>query len=118
MGFRGLALATSIAALGNGGLLVVLLRRRLKGIEGERLAIVLTKVLVAAATMAIAAWGIEYVMTELLPGRQILLRGVRLVTAIGGGLVVLAVAAKLLRIEEFEDALGLARGNLSKNHEK
>jgi putative peptidoglycan lipid II flippase len=118
MGFRGLALATSIAALGNGGLLVVLLRRRLKGIEGERLAIVLTKVLVAAATMAIAAWGIEYVMTELLPGRQILLRGVRLVTAIGGGLVVLAVAAKLLRIEEFEDALGLARGNLSKNQEK
>ena len=63
MGFRGLALATSIAALGNGGLLVVLLRRRLKGIEGERLAIVLTKVLVAAAAMAVAAWGIEYVMT-------------------------------------------------------
>jgi putative peptidoglycan lipid II flippase len=118
MGFRGLALATSIAALGNGGLLVVLLRRRLKGIEGERLAIVLTKVLVAAAMMAVAAWGIEYVMTGLLPGRQILLPGVRLVTAIGGGLVVLALAAKLLHIDEFEEALGLVRGNLAKNEQK
>src|SRR3989442_783974 len=59
MGFRGLALATSIAALGNGGLLVVLLRRRLKGIDGRRLAIVLTKVLAAAAMMALAARGTE-----------------------------------------------------------
>ena len=71
MGFRGLALATSIAALGNGGLLVLLLRRRLHGIDGDRLAIVLTKVLVAAAAMGVAAWGIDYVMTGLLPGRQI-----------------------------------------------
>ena len=115
MGFRGLALATSIAAIGNGGALVVLLRRRLRGIEGERLAIVFTKVLVAAVVMAAAAWGIEYVMTELLPGRQILLRGVRLLMAIGGGLVVLVVAAQILHIEEFEEALKVIRGQLTKN---
>ena len=107
MGFRGLALATSMAALANGGLLVLLLRRRLKGIEGERLMIVLTKVLAAAAAMAVAAWGIECAMTALLPGQQILMRGVRLLTAIGGGLVVLAVAAKMLHIDELEDALGV-----------
>jgi len=40
MGFRGLALATSIAALASGGLLVLLLRRRLQGIEGRRLTFV------------------------------------------------------------------------------
>ena len=107
MGFRGLALATSMAALANGGLLVLLLRRRLKGIEGERLMIVLTKVLAAAAAMAVAAWGIEHAMTALLPGQQIVMRGVRLLTAIGGGLVVLAVAAKMLRIDELDDALGI-----------
>ena len=115
MGFRGLALATSIAALGNGALLVVLLRRRLKGIEGERLAIVLSKVLVAAAAMALAAWGIEHMMTAWLPGRQILLQGVRLLTAIGGGLGVLAVTAKTLRMEEFEDAVELIQLRLTKN---
>ena len=41
MGFRGLALATAVAALGNGGLLVLLLRRRLGGIEAKRLTVVL-----------------------------------------------------------------------------
>lgn len=115
MGFRGLALATSMAALANGGLLVLLLRRRLKGIEGERLTIVLTKVLAAAAAMAAAAWGIEHVMTALLPGQQVLMRAVRLLTAIGGGLAVLALAAKMLHIEEFEEALGLIRVQLTKN---
>ena len=107
IGFRGLALATSMAALANGGLLLLLLRRRLKGIDGARLTIVWTKVLAAAAAMAVAALGIEYVMTALWPGQHVLLRGVRLLTAIGGGLVVLAVAAKLLRIDEFDDAVGV-----------
>lgn len=114
MGFRGLALATSIAALANGGVLVVLLRRRLEGIDGEPLAIVLTKVLVSAAAMAGTAAGIDYAMTGLLPGRQILLQGVRLLIAIGGGLVVLAMAAKMLKIDEFDDALEFVHANLAK----
>jgi putative peptidoglycan lipid II flippase len=105
LGFRGLALATSVAALADGGLLVLLLRRRLKGIEGDRLMIVLTKIVAAAAAMAVASWGIEYVMTALLPGQHMLTRGVRLLTAIGGGLVVVAAAARMLRIQEFEDVL-------------
>jgi hypothetical protein len=41
----------------------------------------------------------------LLPGQHMLVRGVRLLTAIAGGLVVVAAAARMLRIEEFEDAL-------------
>src|SRR5207249_7028364 len=101
----------------NGGLLALLLRRRLESLEGERLAVVFTKVLVAATAMAVAAWGIEYRMTGLLPGGQILLRSVRLVAAIGGGLVVLAVTAKALHIEEFEEAFGLVRAQLAKNQE-
>jgi putative peptidoglycan lipid II flippase len=107
MGFRGLALATSIAALGNGGSLVILLRRRLQGIEGEPLVTVLTRVLVAAAMMGVATWALDYAMTELLPGRQILFRAARLSAAIGGGVAVLAAAAKMLNIAGFEDALEL-----------
>ena len=117
MGFRGLALATSIAALASGGLLVLLLGRRLQGIEGQRLAIVLTKVLAAAAAMAVAAWGIEYWMTGLLPGQHIAIRGVRLLAAIGGGLFVLALAAKMLHIDELEDALRVLGGQFTKNRD-
>ena len=105
MGFRGLALATALAALGNGGLLVLLLRRRLNGIEGRRLAIVSTKILAAGAVMAAAAWSIHYMMSAAIPGRQVAAQGARLGASIVGGLVVLAGAAKLLRIEEFEQAL-------------
>jgi putative peptidoglycan lipid II flippase len=115
MGFQGLALATSVAALANGGLLAVLLRQRLQGIEGERLSMVLIKVLVAAAAMAVAAGGVDYVMTGLLPGRHIPLQVVRLSIAIGGGLVVLALTAKLLKIEEFDDALRLVTANLARS---
>jgi putative peptidoglycan lipid II flippase len=103
LGFRGLALATAVAALGNGGLLVVLLRRRLDGIDGPRLARVTLEALAASAAMAAAAWTIEHGMSTLLPGEHLAMRAVRLTTAIFGGLGVLALAARILKIEEFED---------------
>jgi putative peptidoglycan lipid II flippase len=115
MGLRGLALATAIAALGHGGLLVLLLHRRLGGIDAERLATGLAKILAAAALMAVAAWGIEYALTGLLPGQQILRRGIRLAAAIGGGLAVLAGGARLLRVRELDDALRVVGARLSRN---
>jgi putative peptidoglycan lipid II flippase len=116
MGFRGLALATSMAALGNGGLLVLLLRHRLAGIDGERLAIVFTKALAAAIAMAVAAVGIEYGTAMLWPGQQVLVRGFRLFAAIVGGLAVLAAVATILRVDEFQNAVTVIRSQLAKTH--
>ena len=107
MGFRGLALGASIAALANGGVLVVLLRQRLAGIEGKRLAIVSTKIIAAAAAMAAGAWSIEHVMTGLVPGGQLFARTVRLAAAIGGGVAILVAFAKVLRIDELDEALSV-----------
>jgi putative peptidoglycan lipid II flippase len=118
MGFRGLALATSIAALGNGGLLVLLLRHHLAGIDGQRLAIVFTKIFAAAIAMAIAAWGIDRAGVMLLPGQHILERGTRLLAAIVGGLAVLAGAATILRVDEFESAVRLIRFHLTKTKDE
>ena len=59
MGFRGLALGTSIAALFNATLLMILLRRQLKGIEAPRILAFLLRILVAAAAMGIAAAAVE-----------------------------------------------------------
>jgi hypothetical protein len=56
-------------------------------------------------------------MTGWLPGGQTLLRAIRLLTAIGGGLVVLGVCARALNIGEFEEALRLVRANLARNQE-
>jgi hypothetical protein len=38
------------------------------------------------------------------------MRGIRLIAAIGGGIGVLAAAARWLRIEEFDEALTVLRG--------
>lgn len=112
IGFRGLALATSLAALLNGGLLVLLLRRRLDGMEGPRLVRVVGKVAAAALLMAFSAWGINAGLMIVAPGHTVLLRAGRLAAAIAGGFGVLAASATLLRIEEFEDALGVLRARV------
>jgi putative peptidoglycan lipid II flippase len=107
MGFRGLALATALAALGNGALSLLLLGRRLQGIGGRHLTVLFIKVLAAAIAMAAAAWTVHQGMTWLLPTPQVLMQAVRLGVAIGTGLAVLAATARLLRVAEFEDVLGV-----------
>jgi putative peptidoglycan lipid II flippase len=114
-GFRGLALATALAALGNGGLLVLLLREPLDGLEGSRLARGLARITAAAAAMALAAWTIETATGVWWPGDQLPMRATRLAAAIGGGLAVLGAAARLLRIEEFGEALRVVKGRLTRD---
>jgi putative peptidoglycan lipid II flippase len=118
LGFRGLALGTSLAALGDGTALVLLLRRRLGGIDGARLVVTLTKVVAAAAVMGVAVWGIDRVMGEAAPGHQFLMRGLRLGASIGGGLVALASSARVLRIEEFGEALAMIGAKLGRPSSK
>lgn len=105
MGFRGLALGTSIAAIANGAALVWLLRTRLGGVEGRRLTVVLVKVSLAAMIMAFAALSIHRLMTSVASGPSLTFQVARLGASIGGALVVLALTAKLLRITEFDEML-------------
>jgi putative peptidoglycan lipid II flippase len=114
MGFAGLALSTSIAALANGATLVWLLRQHLRGIEGRRLMVVLVKVACAAVVMAFAAFVVEGVMNTLVPGAALTAQVVRLAASIGGALTVLGVTAKLLRIAEFDEMLALFRARVQK----
>lgn len=106
-GFRGLALGTSLAALANAGFLLWLLRRRLDGIEGSRLALTLTKVLVASVMMAAAAFASEQFLMRLAPDRALLTQASRLAAAILTGLAVLVLSAKILRIQEFNESISL-----------
>jgi putative peptidoglycan lipid II flippase len=112
LGFRGLALGTSIAMIGNGGALIVLLGRHLDGLEARRLATTLAKTLVASCLMAAAAFGVEQLLTAIMPGPHTITQAVRLFAAIGAGLVVLGVSATLLRIREFDEALSSVTARL------
>jgi putative peptidoglycan lipid II flippase len=106
LGFSGLALGTSIAAVTNGGLLLWLLHRQLDGVETARLASAFARVALAAAAMAAAAIAVERAGAAALPGAGTLVQAIRLALSIGSALAVLAIAAKLLCAEEFDEALG------------
>ena len=105
LGFRGLALGTSIAAIANAAALVWLLRRRLDGLGGPRLPIVFVKIVIAATVMAAVCVAIEHEMNRVAPGMGLFTQAARLAASIGAGLMVLAAMAKLLRVAEFADAV-------------
>ena len=74
IGYRGLALGTSIAALVNAGLLFHFLRRRLGGLDTRRLLVAFAKIAVAAGLMGAAVPGIHAALLESWPGAGLLAR--------------------------------------------
>jgi putative peptidoglycan lipid II flippase len=114
IGFEGLALGTSIAAIANAGTLVWLLRRRLNGLDGRRLAVTFTKVTASAVVMGVAAVAIQQAMDRGGPALTTGAQVVRLAASIGGALAALAAMAKLLRVDEFDDAVGMILGRVRK----
>ncbi|HUR35067.1 MAG TPA: murein biosynthesis integral membrane protein MurJ [Vicinamibacterales bacterium] len=113
MGFRGLALATSMAALVNAALCLLMLRLQLDGIGGRRLAIAFVKVAVASAVMSVVVIAVHrslggFAMRGTAP------QVIALVAAIGSGVATLGVAARLLRVEEFAMLVSDARRRVQK----
>jgi putative peptidoglycan lipid II flippase len=104
MGYRGLALGTASAALFNAGALLWLLRNRLGGIEGTKVAGVFVKIAVASLVMAAAAWASEQWLRALLPAQSVSAQLIRVFGSIGIALIVLALSAKGLGIREFSEA--------------
>jgi len=112
MGFRGLALGTSLAMLVNGLALLVLLRRRLGGLEDSHLGLTFAKIVIAALVMAAVSAGVERLSAGAIPGSGTLTQALRLGSAITAGLVALAGTAKLLHIREFDSAVAGVRSRL------
>ena len=114
MGFSGLALATSIAALVNGTLCVVMLRAQLDGIGGRALIVSLLKVAAASAAMSAVVVTVNRLLYEFTSEGGTLQQFVALAVTIGAGLIALAIAARLLRINEFEMLAREARRRVQK----
>jgi putative peptidoglycan lipid II flippase len=104
LGYRGLALGTSIAAVLNAAVLLVLLSRRLDGLNTRSIVSDFVKTLLASALMGCAAWYTVAWLGALLPGSAFILRLARVSAAIGVGIGVLLASARVLQIEGFEEA--------------
>lgn len=114
LGFRGLALSASLAALFNAGVLAWLIRRALGGLEGRRVAVTLLKVTVAGVVMAAAAWWVQAQLERTVPGHAVLRDALRLGVSILAGMAILAASAQALRIREFEDVRDALIGRLQR----
>ena len=80
MGYRGLALGTSITAILNAAIQIYLLRRELHGIGGARIAASFARVTAAAAVMGAVTWLVHQLMLAQLPGASLVMsRAVRYV---------------------------------------
>jgi putative peptidoglycan lipid II flippase len=105
LGHRGLALGTALAALVNGGMLFVLLGRRLGGLDGISVFTAAWKISLASLVMAAAAYQTERWLHAPFPGDAAVVQALRVFCAIVTALLVLALTARLLRMREFAEAL-------------
>jgi putative peptidoglycan lipid II flippase len=112
MGFRGLALGTSLAALVNGALLMLLLRRHLDGIGETRLAVAFSKITLASLAMAAVVTVVRHGAEAVVARNNLATESVRLAFEIASGLVALAAFAKVLAIAEFGEAMTLLQARL------
>ncbi len=104
LGFKGLALGTALSALFNAGLLLWLLRGRLGGLDGRRLSIGFVKILTASLIMGGVAMGTSRWLREVLAGDGEWDKAARVGGAILAAILALGMSARLLRIEEFNEA--------------
>ena len=114
LGYRGLALGTSITAIVNASVQLFLLRREIHGIEGARIAASFTKVILASAVMGAVTWIVHETMIDVLPGASLWLQMLRLLVTISLSLAALAGAAHVLRIQEYAEARDLIVGRLKR----
>jgi putative peptidoglycan lipid II flippase len=110
LGYQGLALGTSVAALTSAVVLLVLLRGRLNGLEGARLVDSFVRIAVAAALMGLVVWQVDKWYMGWWPDPTFLTQLVIVSSEIGVGLAALGASARLLHIAEFNQALSQVVG--------
>ena len=100
IGHRGLALSVSAVALVNFLLLFVFLRRKLGGIEGRNLLVVLSKVILASAAMGVLAWFASRWIAQMIGMDSLLERGANVGVSIILGVGVFYLIARILGVSE------------------
>ena len=104
MGYRGLALATTLAAILNMAVTVYLLRFRLRGLEGGRLLRSMTKITLASFVMAGGCWLARNLLQHLFPARPdhspLVSSALVLTGSLAVSLTIFGLLALVFRMEE------------------
>ena len=89
----------------------------LGGIDGRRIAASMSRIVIASAFMAVAAAAADAWLPALIPGPGLLPQLARLCLDLATALAVLAGAAHLLRIPEFQQGAALVTQRLTRRRE-
>lgn len=99
---RGLALGHATAYAAGSAILLLLIRRRIEGVEGRRVLETGGRTLVAGALTAATAWLVARWLGAALGVATVGQQAIQVGSAVGAGMVVFVVSATLLRIEEVD----------------
>jgi putative peptidoglycan lipid II flippase len=105
-GTWGIPLSTSLVNIAGTGALLILLRRRLGRLELGETAAAVMRILVASATVAVAAFGVWWPLDHAL-GRSIDAQLASLLAALAGAIAVYLSACRLLEVRELDALLTL-----------
>ncbi|HQZ95386.1 MAG TPA: murein biosynthesis integral membrane protein MurJ [Pyrinomonadaceae bacterium] len=108
-GHVGVALATSIVALVNFFALALILRGRIKRLNGRNIIFSFLKIAAASAVMSVAAYASYHALLGHYGSATLVLRIVEAFVPIAAGAVSFVIAAKLLKVTELEQAVGTIR---------
>jgi putative peptidoglycan lipid II flippase len=108
LGIWGIPLATSLVNLAGTLALLIVLRRRIGGLEGRRMLDAYGRITLAAVIAAAAALGVWYALDAEL-GRGVGAQTVSLAAALLAAVAVYLPAARILRVRELDALLSLVR---------
>jgi len=114
MGVKGLALGYATAYTFASIVAGAVIRKRLGGLDGRRIASALSRTLIAGAATAGAAWVTAWVLGRALGTITLGARALQVFAAIGAGLLVFAGSALILRVEEVDVFRRMLRSRLSR----
>jgi putative peptidoglycan lipid II flippase len=106
LGVWGLPLATALVNIAGTAALLVLLRRRLGGLELRASGNAIAKIVVASIPVAIVSFGLWWALDDAL-GRSFVAQLVSVSAAIVAGAVVYLIACRALRVQELRALLSL-----------
>jgi putative peptidoglycan lipid II flippase len=103
LGVVGLALGFSVSYVAGSALLFALLRRRLGGADGRRIANSLGRTAAAAALTALAAWATAEGIAAVIDVGRPVLNLVQVVAAVAAGVLAFVLGALIFQIEEADE---------------
>jgi putative peptidoglycan lipid II flippase len=116
-GHVGLAFSTSAVALVNFLLLALLMRRRIRRLEGRRLGKTVLRISAASLMMAAAAWIASELATNL-PLQGLALHLLQVIAGIGSAALVFYFACRVLGIGELDDTIQAIAGRFLRSRRR